>query len=384
VRVAVVHNLSRGGAWRRLSEQVGAFDQDVVEVCFSSSVPVTSTAIRVPYRALAPAAPRAARPPLRYLDVVLLTAAWRRVASVVGRSGADVVLANPCSILQGPPGIAWTAVPSLYFCDEPRRADYEDAALESRNPTTRGLYGPLHGQERRLDRLAALGADRLVTNSRYTAGTIAAAYGRAADVVALGVPAGFARTDAPPGEHVLSVGTLIPTKGHDLVIEAVARAAVRRPLVVVSGRGDAAEEARLHGLARAAGVALTVRTAISDAELHELYATAHALLYLSKREPLGLVALEAQACGVPVVVADDGGIPETMVEGETGFAVPRDPAAAAAALDRLDDPALRARMGDAAAAHGATFTWERSARALWTLLEDVAAAAAPAAVPAGG
>jgi len=373
VRVAVVHNLSRGGAWRRLSEQVRAFDQDVAEVCFTSSAPVTEHAIRVPYMALAPAAPRAARPPLRYADLALLCAAWRAAAVALRRTRADVVLANPCQILQGPVGAAWSGIPTLYFCDEPRRADYEDAARDGRNPQTRSLYALLHRQERRLDRRAALAADRLVTNSRYTAATIEQAYGRPADVVALGVPAGFEPGDAGPGDHVLSVGTLIPTKGHDLVIATVARAAVRRPLVVVAGRGDAGEEARLQELARAQGVDLTVRTAVTDAELRELYATAHALLYLSAREPLGLVSLEAQACGTPVVVADDGGIPETLIEGETGFAVARDPAAAVAALDRLDDSDLRGRMGAAAAAHGATFTWARSARALAALLEDVAA-----------
>ncbi|HWH92580.1 MAG TPA: glycosyltransferase [Baekduia sp.] len=380
MRVAVVHNLSRGGAWRRLSEQARALDAEVVEVCLSSAVSVADRGVKVPLRALASAAPRAARPPLRYADVLLLRHAWRRAARAVRDVRPDVVLANPCQILQGPAGIAWTGVPTLYFCDEPRRADYEDPDGARRNPRTRRLYAPLHDAERRLDRLAALSADRLVTNSRYTAATIEAAYGRPADVVALGVPDAFLAprpADAAhrPG-HVLSVGTLIPTKGHDLAIAAVARAATRRPLIVVAGHGEDTERRRLLALAREHGIGLDLRIGISDAELRDLYAGAHALLYLSAREPLGLASLEAQASGTPVVVADDGGIPETIIPGETGFAVARDAAAAAAALDRLDDPDLRARMGAAAAAHGATYTWARSAAELRALLEAVAAAGA--------
>jgi glycosyltransferase involved in cell wall biosynthesis len=67
------------------------------------------------------------------------------------------------------------------------------------------------------------------------------------------------------------------------------------------------------------------------------------------REALGTVFIEAAAMGVPVIGTDVGGVPETMLAGETGLLVPpRDPAALAAALETLlADPALRRRMGDA-------------------------------------
>src|SRR5205085_12600317 len=103
-----------------------------------------------------------------------------------------------------------------------------------------------------------------------------------------------------------------------------------------------------------------VRGGIGGEALRSLYSTAWARLYLARAEPLGLASLEVQACGSPVVVADEGGLPETIDPELTGFAVAREPAAAAAALDRLDDPAMRATMSAAAATHGQGFAWGRS------------------------
>jgi glycosyltransferase involved in cell wall biosynthesis len=64
---------------------------------------------------------------------------------------------------------------------------------------------------------------------------------------------------------------------------------------------------------------------------------------------LGLASLESQACGTPVIVADEGGLPETIEPDRTGFAVRRNPAAAAAALRLLAEPAIRPAMSSAAA-----------------------------------
>jgi D-inositol-3-phosphate glycosyltransferase len=68
----------------------------------------------------------------------------------------------------------------------------------------------------------------------------------------------------------------------------------------------------------------------------------------SRREPLGLAAAEALACGKPVVASSVGGLREIVVEGVNGLVIPPgDPPALAAALDRLRDEELRARLGAA-------------------------------------
>jgi glycosyltransferase involved in cell wall biosynthesis len=369
VRVAVVHNVARGGAHRRLAEQVHHLDAEVVEICLATSRPVTGTPLRIPLAPRAATVPRALRVPLRYADLALLANAWRRAAAAVRDARADVVYVNPCQVLQCPPLLLARGLPpSLYFCDEPRRVDHEADAAAQRNASTKQIYGPLYAAERQLDRRSVARATALVTNSDYTAGAIRRAYDRDAAPIAMGVADAVRDAPAPPPPaapaHVLSVGMLTPGKGHDLVLRAVAEAGARWPVMLVAPRDDPAETRRLRAVAAEAGVTLDLRIGISDAELVAAYDGAHAVLYLARAEPLGLVSLEAQSRGVPVIVADEGGLPETIARDVSGFAVPREPAAAAAALRRLDDPATRAAMAAAAREHAAAFTWRRSAAAI--------------------
>jgi glycosyltransferase involved in cell wall biosynthesis len=370
MRVAVVHNLQAGGAHRRLAEQLKALPDATVEVCPASALPITPDGVVVPLPVTAPRVARVLRPPLRYLDLLALVHTWRQAARRVTALEVDVVFANPCQYLQAPAALLWTRLPTLYFCDEPRRVDYEVAAAGSRSRRTAMVYAPLYRGQRWLDRRATAVATELVTNSRYTMRQIHRSYGRHADVVPLGVPDGF-RPGAGPGSggHVLSVGTLIPAKGHDLVLQACAMSKVRRRVVVVAPRGDEQEEARLRRLAASLLVDLDIRTRISDDELRALYQTAQATLYLAEAEPLGLASLEAQACGCPVVVADEGGLPETVVAGRTGFVVSRDPSAAGRALDALDDQTSRRTMAHAAAEHGRRASWRRSGETIRGRLE---------------
>ena len=368
MRIAVVHNLGPGGAHRRLSEQVANLDAELVEVCLSTAAPMTRDAIVVPYRPLAPRLPRAARPPLRYVDLARLERAWRRVASVLERVSPDVVYANPCRFLQAPAALLATTAPSLYFCDEPRGAPAELA--ETRNPRTRMLYGRLHAAESRLDRAATGSATALATNSEFTARAIRGAYGRDAAVLPMGIPPAFTPSWEAP-EHLLSVGTLIPDKGHDIVLRAASLARTRWPVMIVAPRPDAGEEQRLRGLAAQLGIELNIHVGVSDAALASAYRRAQATLYLAREEPFGLVSLEAQACASPVIVTAAGGLPETLRHGETGWAVPRDASAAAAHLDLLDDPDLRLRIARCAATRAAEASWARATAELERLLATV-------------
>ncbi len=373
MRVGVVHNLRPGGAHRRLTEHIARFDAEAVELCPSTATPITENPHVLRFGPMAPRAPRPLRVPLRYADLLALLKTWNRIAARVRELGVDVVYANPCRCLQAPAALLSRLPPSLYFCDEPRRVDAESAAKASRNPATRPLYAPMYRAERDLDRRAVARATSVVTNSSYTAEQIQRAYGRRAEVIPLGVPDIFlaARPRAPA--HILSVGTLIPSKGHDLAIAAVARARSAWPLVVIAPRPDSHEAERLHAIAREAGVRLDIRVGIADHELAETYAAAQATLYMAEREPFGLASLEAQAAGSPVIVSAEGGLPETVVDGRGGWAVPRTPAAAGARLRELERPGVREAMSAAARAHAAAATWARSARAVETMLERICA-----------
>lgn len=372
MRIAVIHNLAAGGAHRRMREQCRRLDAEVVEFTLGDARAFTEHPRRVEWTERAPRLPVALRPVQRYRDLIALRAAWRRLADLVRQDRVDVVFANPCRVLQAPAALIGMSVPTLYFCDEVRRVDHEPEAAAGRARRSRQLYAALYAGQRRLDESGVRAAGRLVTNSRYTAGEIARAYGRVAQPIPLGVPLGF--TPVPPEDaqdYLLSVGTLIGTKGHDLAIEAIGRTRGRRPLRIIAPRRNQPEERRLIDLAAHHRVELDIRAGISDDELRDNYRRAHATLYLARAEPFGLVSVEAQACGSPVIVSAEGGLPETIIDGETGWAVAREAAAVAACLDTLDQPTRRADASRRAAAHGAGWTWDRSARAVQAALEEV-------------
>ena len=143
------------------------------------------------------------------------------------------------------------------------------------------------------------------------------------------------------------------------------------PLVVASHASNPDEAARLRRLADQAGVELTICVGVDDEELVELYQHALVTLYLAYAEPFGLVSIEAQASGCPVIVSKEGGLPETIVEGTTGWAVSRTVDAVAEALVKVQASDSLDEVEVAAAQHGASWSWDQSARALRALLQEV-------------
>jgi len=155
-----------------------------------------------------------------------------------------------------------------------------------------------------------------------------------------------------PAPVVVHVSNFRALKRTDDVVRIFARVradrAARLRLV-----GDGPEHARALTLARELGVAADVDAMGERDDLPALLADAAAFLLPSENESFGLAALEALACGVPVVASRVGGVPEVVRDGEVGFLHDvGDVAAMAASTARLlDDPALRARLGRAARAH---------------------------------
>ena len=189
----------------------------------------------------------------------------------------------------------------------------------------------------------------------------------------------------PPGlRRVAAVGRLVARKGVADVITALAELPDTE-LVVVGGPDagglDADPEARrLLAVADDAGVAdrVHLRGRLGRDGLPAVLRSADVVACVPWYEPFGLVAIEAMACGVPVVAAAVGGLCDTVVDGVTGLHVPpRDPGAVAAALRRILDHAdLARRLGDAGAERArARYGWESVARATSAVYRDVAAPA---------
>ncbi|GAA4892980.1 glycosyltransferase [Actinomycetospora straminea] len=195
---------------------------------------------------------------------------------------------------------------------------------------------------------------------------------------------------APRGRafRVLTVSRLVPRKGVDTVVAALAALPDDAELVVAGGPraeglDDDPEVARLRRLARELGVADRVHFlgAVGQDALPALYRSADAVACVPAYEPFGLVPLEAMACARPVVAAAVGGLADTVVDGVTGHHVPAgDPAAVAAALDRLRGAPRRARaLGRAGRRRAeAEYGWDRVAAAHEHVYGEVIAGAVDA------
>jgi phosphatidylinositol alpha-1,6-mannosyltransferase len=186
------------------------------------------------------------------------------------------------------------------------------------------------------------------------------------------------------GPLLLTVARLVPHKGQDMAIEALAAIAPEFPdaryLLVGGGR----DRARLEALARSHGIGDRVAFAgmLTDAEIAEAYATATVYVGPSRLdrginvECFGISFIEAAASGVPSVAGDSGGVRSAVRDGETGFVVPATDVKAIAAAIRtlLTDPARREQMGRAArAAVESHYNWARVARETRDFAEQVAA-----------
>jgi len=186
-----------------------------------------------------------------------------------------------------------------------------------------------------------------------------------------------------PGPVLLFVGRIQPLKGLDIAVRALAELGHPTAVLVVvggaSGPEGAAEVERIAKLAAACGVAERVRFA--DPQPHHLlssyYRAADVVLVPSRSESFGLVALEAAACGTPVVAAAVGGLRTLVDHGHTGHLVEgRDPADFARHVRRLlADPGLAARVGTAAAARARGYTWSTAAGRLRRVYADLASRA---------
>jgi D-inositol-3-phosphate glycosyltransferase len=194
--------------------------------------------------------------------------------------------------------------------------------------------------------------------------------------------------------HVLAfVGRLQPLKAPDVAVRALAVLARQRPdldvelLVAGGASGDGVRDApHLARLAWGEGVGERVRFLPPQPRerLATLFRAADLVLVPSYSESYGLVALEAQACGTPVVAARVGGLAHAVGDGTTGLLVDQhDPEAYAAAVaPLLDSPRRLAAMGAAAARFAGAHGWDRTASCLLDVYAELTGASDSAVLEA--
>jgi glycosyltransferase involved in cell wall biosynthesis len=197
---------------------------------------------------------------------------------------------------------------------------------------SRWIYRPLLARLARWDAATAHRVHRFVANSNHVAGRIRRYYNRQATTVYPPVDTAFYQPDrTAPGSHFLIVSALVPYKRIEIAIDACARAGARLRIV---GDGPARPELERRAAADG-GTHVEFLGWQTPEQIRDEYRRAAAVL-MPGEEDFGIVPVEAQACGRPVVALARGGALETVTDGETGVLVGEPTAEAfAAALDRL-------------------------------------------------
>jgi glycosyltransferase involved in cell wall biosynthesis len=226
------------------------------------------------------------------------------------------------------------------------------------------------------ERKALSFARGVIVTSPVTRDLLVKHYGVAAAHVTVALP-GTARALRARGSgqtslHLLAVGSVVPRKGYDVLLEALEACADLDWHLTIAGSLERAPDYARHLLARRSE-RIHFAGEVTSAALDALYDQADLFVMPSHFEGYGMVLGEAMVRGLPIVSTDGGALAETVPKHVAQRVKAGDPAALTQALRRvMGDPALRKTLADAAFAEGAGLpTWDETAQIIARVLKEV-------------
>jgi glycosyltransferase involved in cell wall biosynthesis len=224
-------------------------------------------------------------------------------AETLDVSGYDLVISSCSSVCKGV--LTDQSAVHICYCHTPTRFiwDYYGTFLSQRSAPLRPLFAGVAHFLRMWDYQAAQRVDHFAANSHFIANRIHKYYRRESSVIYPPIETRAGYLERRQDNYYLSVGRLTHTKRIDLLIEACNRLG-RRLVIAGTGREEVA-------LKRIAGPSIEFLGRVNDAALPDLYAKCRAFLFAAE-EDLGMVPLEAQSYGRPVIAYGKGGSRETV------------------------------------------------------------------------
>jgi glycosyltransferase involved in cell wall biosynthesis len=397
MRIAVFHNVTSGGAKSSVYDQVSLLSRKHMFDLFSLSIANQDFADIRPFVRNVVIEPfkngRLFKSPLgrlnqgvRFVNLLRLRQAMKRLADYINHGDYDVALIHPCMFTFTPTILRYLKIPTLYYRHDPVRWVQDplinrsyDRANRLRN--TLDQIDPLRAAYYRLliyeDTSSMHAATRIVTNSYFMRESLYRLFGVAPFVCYHAVDINLFRPlNLTRQQFVMSVGAIAPYKGYDFLIRSLACIPpTSRPLLILVGNVALPDEQQyLTELARQLDVELEFRHLISDEELVQLYNQAICTVYSPMMEPFGLVPLESMACGTPVVGIREGGVRETVVHNVTGLLADRDPEQfGQAILTLLQDRKQAEQLGKQARSYvEQQWQWDKAIAHLETHLQKTA------------
>lgn len=299
-------------------------------------------------------------------DILAMDLHCQRCAEQIVAGNFDVLFSNTSRDFAVTSIGRLTDLPRVLYLQEPLRELYEaspelpwstpDTGSTEGSRSTRRRSGLVRHSLRsrklgilmREEQRNARAFDRILVNSFYSRESVLRAYGIEAKVCYLGIDTTrFRNLGLPRKNTAIGIGAIVPAKSIERAIEAIALIPDVRPTLEWIGNVcDEAYRRYLEQLALERRVDLQMRVAVSDDELIDALNRASVMIYTPRLEPFGYAPLEAGACGLPVVGVREGGLRETVLDGETGFLTENDPRAFARALEKiLSNPGLGRLLG---------------------------------------
>jgi glycosyltransferase involved in cell wall biosynthesis len=301
LRVAIVHHwfVSLAGGERVVDTIAGIFPKADVFTLFLDEQKLPPALQRrkiiTSFLDRAPAARRVHRHFLPFYPLAV---------EMLDLSGYDLIITSDSGPMKGV--VTDPSATHICYCHSPMRYLWDGYAAYARqmSPLARAIFGLTSHYVRNWDYAAAQRVDHFIANSNYVAGRIRKYYRRDSTIIHPPINMSQSFLSARHDEYYLAVGRLVPYKRTDILIDACSR--LGRKLVIV---GDGPEMKRLRSRA---GRNVEFMGEANESQLRDVYARCRALLFAAD-EDFGMVPLEAQSFGRPVIAYGKGGSLETVV-----------------------------------------------------------------------
>lgn len=327
IKVAIFHNLPRGGAKRYLYEITKRlrkkYDIDEYKLNTSSSYLDLSRFVKTS-KSYAYRGGKGVEALVR--SIVTLPKVHKKIAKDINRGRYDLIITNHDYFTKSPYIHQYLEAPCLYICHEPQREFYEKSSIHSPRIKEK-IMNILRLPIKHIDITNARAADEIIANSKYSKTYLKNVYGVKTNLVYPGVDnKNFTYSNKIKKENfVLAIGSLMPVKGHDFVIRSLGRVKEKyRPSLVIVGSANSYYKKRLIRLAKTNNVRCKILSKVTDRQIKKLYMSSLAYVSGAHKEPFGLCVLEAMSSGTPAIVIEGGGAGEQIIKGVNGFVVKRD------------------------------------------------------------
>lgn len=293
-KLAIIHNLSKGGSVRVLEEQnkllskkynLQIFSPQKYKASNGNSVAKILTYLKYLYWTL----------PKEYL----------KISKIVNSDSFSAAIIHHDSYVKTPLALQWINIKTIYILHEPPREFYEPIDYHAPLIKDKIIFYfrlPIYI----IDKILTKKADYVIVNSKFSKKRVDKIYKIKSKIIYCGSSKKFQHTNSIRSFQCLSVGSLLPYKGHKLTISALSKLK-EKPRLIIVGSGRKKEIGNLEQFAKKKNVDVEIINSLSDKKMNKLYNRVKLFINSAYKEPFGLSALEALSVGTSVVSVNDCG-----------------------------------------------------------------------------